>query len=118
MGYLFYNIFMYTHIVKKSKFIAYSFDVETKSNVKKYLEELRKEHKNARHIVHAYVLNSSAGMPDDGEPSGTAGKPLFHLLNIKKISNKLIVVVRYFGGKKLGASGLIRAYVAAGKNVI
>lgn len=109
---------MYTHIVKKSKFIAYSFEIKTKEDVKLHLEELKKEHKGARHIVHAYVLDSSAGMSDDGEPSGTAGRPLFNLLNIKEKTNTLIIVVRYFGGKKLGAGGLIRAYVAAGKNVI
>ena len=109
---------MYTHIVKKSKFIAFSFDVKTVEEVKSNLKVIKKEYKDARHIAYAYLLNNTGGMSDDGEPSGTAGKPLMKLLNLKKKENTLVVVVRYFGGKKLGAGGLIRAYVAAGKHVI
>lgn len=109
---------MYIHEVKKSKFIAYSFDVSSKEEAKKYLEEIKIKYSDARHICHAYITNSSAGMSDDGEPQGTAGKPIYNLMNIKKVTNKLVIVVRYFGGKKLGASGLIRAYVAAAKKVI
>lgn len=109
---------MYIHEVKKSKFIAFSFDVSSKEEVKKHLEEIKNKYSDARHVCHAYITNSSAGMSDDGEPQGTAGKPIFNLMNIKKVSNKLVVVVRYFGGKKLGAGGLIRAYVAAAKEVI
>lgn len=109
---------MYIHEVKKSKFIAYSFDVSSKEEAKKYLEEIKIKYSDARHICHAYITDSSAGMSDDGEPQGTAGKPIYNLMNIKKVTNKLVIVVRYFGGKKLGASGLIRAYVAAAKKVI
>ena len=109
---------MYTLIVKKSKFIAYSFNVKTIEEVKANIETIKKEHKDARHIVYAYLLNNTGGMSDDGEPSGTAGKPLMKLLNIKKKENTLVIVVRYFGGKKLGASGLIRAYVGSAKHVL
>ncbi|RTZ68308.1 MAG: YigZ family protein [Tenericutes bacterium] len=109
---------MYTHIVKKSKFIAYSFSIKTPKEVKEKLEEIKNEHKDARHIVYAFLTSNTGGMSDDGEPSGTAGKPLMNLLNLKKKENTLVIVVRYFGGKKLGAGGLIRAYVAAAKNVL
>ena len=109
---------MFIHEVKKSKFIAFSFHVESKEDVKKELDKLKAEYNDARHICHAYVTHNSGGMSDDGEPKGTAGKPLFNLLNLKKKENTLVVVVRYFGGKKLGAGGLIRAYVAAGKEVL
>ena len=109
---------MYIHEVKKSKFIAISYDISSKEEVSKILEELKVKYSDARHICHAYITDSSAGMSDDGEPQGTAGKPIFNLMNIKKTTNKLVVVIRYFGGKKLGASGLIRAYVAAAKHVI
>ena len=108
----------YEYIVKKSKFIALSYEIESKDDVKKHLENIKKEHSSARHIVYAYLLDNSAGMSDDGEPSGTAGKPIFNLINIKKKTNILVIVVRYFGGKKLGAGGLIRAYVSAAKEVI
>ena len=109
---------MFIYEIKKSKFIAYSFDIKTKEDVKKHLEDLKKEYSDARHICYAYVTDNTAGMSDDGEPQGTAGKPIYNLMQIKNTTNKLVVVIRYFGGKKLGASGLIRAYVKAAKEVI
>lgn len=104
--------------VKKSKFISYSFDVRTKEEVDKILEDLKQKHGNATHVCYAYILRNSAGMSDDGEPAGTAGKPLFNLLNIKNKTDKLVVVLRFYGGKKLGAGPLLRAYVAAAKEVL
>lgn len=109
---------MFELIIKKSKFIAISYDIKNKENVKEIIETLKKEYKDARHICYAYVTENSAGMSDDGEPQGTAGKPIYNLLQMKKASNKLVVVIRYFGGTKLGAGGLIRAYVNAAKEVI
>ncbi len=109
---------MYIHEIKKSKFIAYSYNISSKQEVKKILQNLYSEHKKASHFTYAFVTKSEGGLSDDGEPSGTAGKPLFNLLNVKKQMNKLVVVVRYYGGKKLGASGLIRAYITAAKNVL
>ena len=104
-------------IVKKSRFIAFSFDIKTKEEFKKLYLNIKEEHKNSRHITYAYIINDgvSAGMSDDGEPKGTAGKPIFNLLNIKGVTNKVIFVVRYWGGKKLGSSLLLRSYVNAAK---
>lgn len=109
---------MFELVIKKSRFIAISYDIQNKDDVKKIIDQLKKGHKDARHICHAYVTDNSAGMSDDGEPQGTAGKPIYNLLQMKKATNKLVVVIRYFGGTKLGAGGLIRAYVNAAKEVI
>ncbi|UWD33949.1 YigZ family protein [Mesomycoplasma molare] len=102
--------------IKKSKFYSFIFDIKEKSEVKTIIENLRQEHKKARHICYAYVVKESDGiiyhgMSDDKEPSGTAGKPLLNLLKIKNIENKILIVVRYFGGVKLGASLLLRSYL-------
>lgn len=109
---------MFELIIKKSKFIAISYEIKSKEEVKAIIDSLKTEHKDARHICYAYVTTNSAGMSDDGEPQGTAGKPIYNLLQMKNAQNKLVVVIRYFGGTKLGAGGLIRAYVAAAKEVI
>ncbi|MFV8476648.1 IMPACT family protein [Mycoplasma sp. BRA290] len=101
-------------IVKKSTFIGYLIPLTSKDEVKDIIAQLRKEHKKARHVCHAYLINQkgaeSAGFSDDGEPKNTAGRPIYDLITLKGISNVLVVVVRYFGGIKLGAGGLIRAY--------
>lgn len=104
--------------IKKSKFIAYFYELENINEVKEITEVLRKEHKKAKHIVYAYKFGSTAGKTDDKEPSGTAGLPLYNLLETKNLNNKMIVVVRYFGGIKLGAGPLMRAYKNAGVSVI
>ena len=111
---------MFEHVVKKSRFISESFDVKDKIEFEKELNDFRKKFPDARHIVYAYIVEDgrSAGSSDDGEPKGTAGKAIFNLLMLKKVSNKAVIVARYFGGKKLGAGGLIRAYVESAKNVI
>ena len=94
-------------IEKKSRFISYAYFIDSVEKANKYLEELRKEYYDARHICYAYVLNSPVieKCSDDGEPSGTAGKPLLDILKKRKLTNVLVVVVRYFGGIKLGAGG-------------
>lgn len=104
--------------VKKSKFISYFYKIDTLDEVKAILNELKTEHKKARHIVYAYKFENTAGKSDDKEPSGTAGLPLYNLLEMNNLTNSLIVVVRYFGGTKLGAGPLMRAYKTAGVNVI
>ncbi len=95
---------------KKSKFIAYDYEIETKEDIKKILEELRKEHKKASHIPYAYLLSNTAGKNDDKEPSGTSAMPIYQNLERQKQTNRAIFVVRYYGGTKLGASGLTKAY--------
>ena len=101
---------------KGSKFIALAFPVETEEDVTKNLERVRKEYYDARHHCYAYALGQgreSFRYNDDGEPSGTAGKPIFGQMLSTGLTNLLVVVVRYFGGIKLGTRGLIDAYKGA-----
>ena len=100
--------------VMKSKFIAYVFPLHNEEEFKDILAALRKEHKKARHIVYAYRYDVKSKSCDDGEPKGTAGHPLLELLYKKDISNIALLVVRYFGGTKLGAGRLLRTYLQAG----
>lgn len=104
--------------IKKSKFIAYYYELATKEEVKLIWEQLKKEHKKARHIPYAYLLENTAGKSDDKEPSGTSGNPIYLNLEMKNIKNRAIFVVRYYGGIKLGAGGLTRAYRSASHQVI
>jgi len=104
--------------IKKSKFIAYLYDIDEIREIKEILENIRFEHKKAKHVVYAYKFGSTAGKSDDKEPSGTAGTPLYNLLEMNNLNNKLLVVVRYFGGVKLGAGPLLRAYKNAGVSVL
>ena len=101
---------------KGSKFIAYSYPVYSKQKVKERLEEVKKLEYSARHHCYAYVLNADKSVwraNDDGEPSSTAGKPILGQIKSNDLTNILIVVVRYFGGVKLGVPGLIRSYKTA-----
>ncbi|QKX39328.1 YigZ family protein [Metamycoplasma hominis] len=110
----YYNKTMAILEIKKSKFISYKFNIKSKDDVKLLKEQLKNQHQKARHIVYAYLVIENGvqcgGMSDDGEPSGTAGKPLYFLLERNKLNNCVLFVVRYFGGIKLGASKLIRTY--------
>ena len=106
---------------KGSKFIAYSYPVYSEDQVKKKLEEVRKLEYSARHYCYAYILNpdkSSQRANDDGEPSSTAGKPILGQILSNDLTNILIIVVRYFGGVKLGVPGLIRSYKTAAADTI
>lgn len=105
-------------IVKKSRFIAYYYNVNSIDEVKGILEELKKEHKKARHLPYAYKIGINVKKSDDKEPSGTAGTPILNIIDKKNLDNCLIVVVRYFGGIKLGAGGLLRAYNASANKVV
>lgn len=98
---------------KKSKFYAYIFEVNNMDEVNSILEGLRKNFKDARHIVYAYVLENKYYCSDDGEPSGTGGKAIYALLEKQKVINTLVVVIRYFGGILLGVGPLSRAYQKA-----
>lgn len=108
----------YTYEVKKSKFIAYYYDIESIEDAKLIINQLKLEHKKARHIPYAYILSNTASKSDDGEPSNTAGLPIYNLMNQLELKNKLVAVVRYFGGTKLGAGNLLRSYLNTTKEVI
>ena len=99
--------------IKKSKFYAYLFEVKSQEEVLSIYENLKKEHKKSTHICYAYKIvcgQEFVKFNDDGEPSGTAGRPILNVIEKKNLSNVVIFVVRYFGGTKLGAGGLVRAY--------
>ena len=104
--------------IKKSKFVAYYYHVDSVEEVKELLLLLRKEHKKAKHFPFAYHINQLIKKSDDKEPSGTAGSPILNILEKEQLNCALIVVVRYFGGVKLGTGGLSRAYGNAARNVI
>lgn len=106
---------------KRSKFIAYAFPVNTEQEVKNRLAEIQKKHWDARHHCYAYILGANKDayrLNDNGEPSGTAGRPIYGQLLSNDLTDTLIVVVRYFGGIKLGVSGLQNAYKLAAKEAI
>jgi uncharacterized YigZ family protein len=102
-----------TYSEKRSKFLAFAIPVETVDEVKAYVAEYQKRYYDARHACYAYMLGAERTdfrANDNGEPSGTAGKPILGQINSYGLTNILIIVVRYFGGIKLGTSGLIVAY--------
>jgi len=106
---------------KGSKFYGYVFRVTDEEEVKEAIENLKKEHHNARHWCYAYRLHPESDLyriNDDGEPSGSAGKPIYGQILSADLFEILVVVVRYFGGTKLGVSGLITAYKAAAEDAI
>lgn len=106
-------------IIKKSKFLGFAFLISQESDIKKILSDLNKQHKNARHIVYAYRYLDNNTLKEkfdnNKEPVNSAGKPLLYLLQKKDVVNCLLVVIRYFGGTKLGVGGLVRAYTQAGQ---
>lgn len=97
-------------IIEKSKFICYCFVVHSLQEVEACLSKLESDHIGATHICYAYKLLGYEKFSDNGEPQGTAGKPMLDVIKKKDISNVLVAIVRYFGGIKLGAGGLVRAY--------
>jgi uncharacterized YigZ family protein len=106
---------------KRSRFIAVALPVGSTEEVKRLLEQYQKQYYDARHICYAYVLGHERTVwraNDNGEPSGTAGKPILGQINSKELTDILVLVVRYFGGIKLGTSGLIVAYRAAAAEAI
>ncbi len=110
-------------IIKKSRFIAYARHIVSREAGMVWLAQIKTEYPDARHHCWAYLIGNpncatNAGMGDDGEPSGTAGKPILNVLNHKGIGDVMIIVVRYFGGIKLGAGGLTRAYGQAAQAVM
>jgi len=111
------------YVVKKSRFIAFASRVTSKDQAKKFLGQQKQAYPDARHHCWAYLIGNpsshcSAAMNDDGEPSGTAGKPILNVIRHKNIGDVIVVVVRYFGGIKLGAGGLTRAYSNSTEQVL
>lgn len=100
-------------IIKKSKFITKLYFVTSEIEIKNILDENKTEYKDATHICYAYILNNVERFNDDSEPSGTAGIPILNVLKNNNLNNVLCIVIRYFGGIKLGAGGLIRAYCSS-----
>ncbi|MBN1767503.1 MAG: YigZ family protein [Prolixibacteraceae bacterium] len=106
---------------KGSKFIAYAYPVKTEDEIKEHIKVLKDQHYKARHHCYAFRLGKHGDMyraNDDGEPSGTAGRPIYGQLLSFELTNILVVVVRYFGGILLGTSGLINAYKTATSEVL
>lgn len=106
---------------KGSKFLAFSFPVASENDIKNHLENLRKQYYDARHHCYAYVLGQDYGQyraNDDGEPNHSAGDPILGQIKSKELTNTLVVVVRYFGGTKLGVGGLINAYKVASEEAL
>ncbi len=106
---------------KRSKFIAVALPVKTVEEIKEHLEVYQKKYYDARHVCYAYMLGHERKdfrANDNGEPSGTAGKPILGQINSNELTDILVIVVRYFGGIKLGTSGLIVAYKAAAAEAI
>ena len=98
-------------VIEKSKFISFAYSVATEQEVKNILENLKKEFFDATHICYAYdLMSGKQKCYDDGEPQGTSGKPILDCIQKQNLKNVLVAVVRYFGGIKLGAGGLVRAY--------
>ena len=100
-------------IIEKSRFLTYSAHVESEDEAKAFVAEIRKAHSLATHVCYAFIADKTGNLQrfsDDGEPQGTAGVPILEVLKAKKLFESVVAVVRYFGGIKLGAGGLVRAY--------
>lgn len=109
--------------IKKSQFLAFAYPINKKEQLMFHMEHLQKTYSDARHICYGYIIGDPhnttfAGFSDDGEPNGTAGRPILNVLQHKAIGNCVVFVVRYFGGIKLGAGGLTRAYATATQMVV
>lgn len=108
---------------KNSDFLTFLHPVSSREEAMVFIDQYRKKYPDANHVCWAYVIGNTRqpltqAFSDDGEPSGTAGKPMLHVLTERDVGNSLAVVVRYFGGVKLGAGGLVRAYSAAVSNAV
>ena len=103
-------------VEKKSRFIAHVFSVTSEEEAQKYIDETKKKYWDARHNCYAFIVGTRGEITrcsDDGEPSGTAGRPILEVLTGSRLRNVLVVVTRYFGGTLLGTGGLVRAYCQA-----
>ena len=97
-------------IINKSRFITIIYPVNNIDEINNYLNNIKEEYKGATHYCYAYILNNISRCSDDGEPSKTAGYPMLNVITNQNLNNILVICIRYFGGIKLGAGGLVRAY--------
>lgn len=107
--------------IKKSRFLAHIAEVKSEEEAEALIKETKKKYYDASHSCSAYILNSDKGIrhsSDDGEPSGTAGKPILDVISGAGLSNVIVIVTRYFGGTELGTGGLVRAYSGATAEVL
>jgi len=104
--------------IKKSKFYGYLYEIENIEEIDKILEEIKNNNKKARHFPYAYKFNNMAKKTDDKEPSGTCGTPILNVLERNNLNKHIIVIVRYFGGIKLGAGPLLRSYNKCANDLI
>ena len=105
-------------IIKNSRFITILIKINDKDKVNSFLQDIKIKYPKATHYCYGYIINDYKKSSDDGEPSGTAGIPILNVLEKENITNILAIVVRYFGGIKLGAGGLVRAYSKAVREAI
>ena len=106
------------YVIEKSRFISILTPIDDPNTIKDYIKTLKVEYPKATHYCYAYIINGIAHSTDDGEPSGTAGVPILKVLQASGIDNAILVVIRYFGGIKLGAGGVLRAYSNSASLVI
>ena len=109
---------IYEEIIKYSRFISLMFKVNSKDEINYYLDKVKKDYPNATHYCYGYVIDNDIRSSDNGEPSGTAGNPILNQITSNNLNYVLIIVVRYFGGVKLGAGPLTRAYAKLAREVI
>lgn len=102
---------------KKSKFYGYLYEIDNKDDVKNIINDLKINNKGYRHIPYAYKINNSGGKSDDHEPC-SVGNGLLNILDYNNLNNHLLLIIRYYGGTKLGASNLLRAYINSAKKCI
>ena len=105
-------------IIKNSRFICYLYKIKDINDIHMILNNIKEEEKDATHYCYAYILNDIKKSSDDGEPGGTAGIPILKVLENNDLNNILAIVIRYFGGIKLGAGGLVRAYTKSVTNTL
>ena len=103
-------------IINKSKFITLFYQIDNQIDIDTKLKEIKTKYKDANHYCYAYIIDNNIKTSDDGEPKGTAGLPILNILKKEQLNHVLCIVIRYFGGIKLGAGGLVRAYSNAAKN--
>lgn len=109
---------IYEMIIKNSKFISYIYKVNNLNDIEIIINDIKNKYKDATHICYAYKIDNLIKTYDDNEPTGTAGLPILEVINKNNLNYTIIIVVRYFGGIKLGAGGLLRAYSKGASNVV